>query len=127
MTRPAPVSPTGGPMAGYSGTPLVRKLGIKPAARVALLNAPTGFVSLLTALPDDVTIRDRLGGGPFDVILLFTTSQRDLRRQFDAARNAMTPAAGLWVCWPKKASGVETDLTENVIRDIGLDAGVVDN
>src|SRR5262249_4868675 len=98
-----------------------------PATRLALLNAPTGFVSLLTGLPDDVTTCDRLRDGPFDVILLFTTSQRDLERRFDGARNAMAPAAGLWVCWPKKASGVETDLTENVIRDIGLDAGVVDN
>jgi hypothetical protein len=118
-------------MAGYSGTPLPLKLGIKPGARVALLNAPADFDVTLGELPDAVRVRTSLAGkgarGPLDVVLHFTTRRADLERRFEALAGALDPAGGLWIVWPKKASGVPTDLTENVIREIGLAAGLVDN
>ena len=113
-------------MAGYSGTPLPKKLGIKPGARLALLNAPEDFDGTLGELPEAVTKR-KTARGPLDVMLYFTTTQADLARRFESLAAALDPAGGLWIAWPKKASGVPTDLTENVIRDIGLAAGLVDN
>src|SRR5438552_8728059 len=115
-------------MAGYSGTPLPRKLGIKPAHRVALIKARAGFEQTLASLPDDVEVIMDLGNGPpFDVVVFFTTRLADLRKGFAGLAKRLSPAAGLWIAWPKKASGVATDLTENVIREVGLDAGLVDN
>ncbi len=119
-------------MAGYSGTPLAKKLGIKPASRVALLNAPKDFEQFLDApsgsLPDDASISKSLRGThPFDIILLFATSQTAFTATFDAARARMAPACGLWCCWPKKASGMKADLTEDIIRDLALATGLVDN
>lgn len=115
-------------MAGYSGTPLAKKLGIKEGHTVALANAPAGFAASLEDLPPRVSIRNGLrGSGLFDVILLFATSQAKLNASFAAARARMTPACGLWCCWPKKSSGVRTDLTEDSIRDLALAAGLVDN
>ncbi len=119
-------------MAGYSGTPLAKKLGIKPGCRVALLHAPPGFAASLDvppgSLPEDVSITQGLRGSTnFDVILLFAASQAKLGESFDAARARMNPACGLWCCWPKKSSGVRTDLTEDSIRDLALAAGLVDN
>jgi hypothetical protein len=113
-------------MAGYSGTPLPKKLGIKPGARLALLNAPPDFATTLGELPEGVATRTT-ARGPLDVVVFFTTRQADLERRFEVLRRALDQAGGLWVAWPKKASGVATDLTENVIRDIGLSAGLVDN
>jgi hypothetical protein len=109
--------------AGYSGTPLPRKLGIKPGHRVALLGAPDGFE---LELPDDVTLRRR-AGGTADVILTFHTSRTQLERRLPALRAMMDPAAGLWIAWPKRASKVETDITEDVLREIALPTGLVDN
>jgi len=115
-------------MAGYSGTPLPRKLGIKPAHRVALINAPAGFEQMLASLPDDVEVIMDLGSGPpIDVVVFFTTRLADLRKRFAGLAKRLSPAAGLWIAWPKKASGVATDLAENVIREVGLNAGLVDN
>jgi hypothetical protein len=114
-------------LAGYSGTPLVRKLGIKDAHRVACLNSPEGFADLLGQLPVGVTLCKQIEAGPFDVILLFVRSEDQLRDEFDELRASLSPAGGLWVCWPKKASGIKTDLTEDVIRGFGLAAGLVDN
>jgi hypothetical protein len=115
-------------MAGYSGTPLPKKLGIKDAHRVALLGAPSGFEKTLEPLPIGVTLARSLAGkAPFDVIVLFVTKRADLAKAFRAAKARMTPACGLWISWPKKASGVATDLTEDVIRAIALDLGLVDN
>ncbi len=115
-------------MAGYSGTPLVQKLGIKEGHAVALANAARNVEELLGALPPGVTLRRGLRSAiQFDVILLFVTSRRDLVACFEAARARMAPACGLWCCWPKKSSGVATDLTEDVIRELALASGLVDN
>jgi hypothetical protein len=112
--------------AGYSGTPLPRKLGIKPSARVGLIGAPDGFDQLLDELPDGVAIRRR-ARGPLDVILAFFTARAALERRFEALRGALETDGGLWIAWPKRASGVDTDLTENVVRELGLAVGLVDN
>jgi hypothetical protein len=114
-------------MAGYSGTPLVQKLGIKPGHQVALLDAPPDFRTTLGELPEGVTVRADLRGEAKDVIVFFTASAAHLRKRFTGLAERLSPAGGLWVSWPKKASGVATDLTENVVRDIGLQAGLVDN
>ncbi|MEK6700959.1 MAG: DUF3052 domain-containing protein [Planctomycetota bacterium] len=112
-------------MAGYSGTPLPKKLGIKPGHRVALIQAPKGFA--LGELPEGATTSARLNGGPFNVLLLFAKDSAAMEKYFDSARAVMTIDGGLWVCWPKKASGVETDLTETEVRESGLETGLVDN
>jgi hypothetical protein len=115
-----------GPSAGYSGTPLVRKLGIKPEARLALIAAPDGFDEVLGALPPGVVVRRRLQGR-FDVIVAFCRRGAELERRLPAWRAALDQAGGLWVAWPKRASGVPTDLGDGVVRELGLAAGLVDN
>ena len=113
--------------AGYSGTPLPRKLGIKPGHRVALLGAPDGFEAhTLGELPDGVGVVRR-AGGEADVIVSFHTSRAELERRLPALRAMMEPAAGLWIAWPKRASKVPTDMTEDVVREIALPTGLVDN
>ena len=115
--------------AGYSGTPLPRKLGIREGASVVLLGAPDGFDEVLAPLPDGVRVTRRLPrkGREGDVAVLFVTAGADLDRRFDAVAAALTPAGGFWVAWPKRSSGMPTDLTENLIRDIGVTHGMVDN
>jgi len=113
-------------VAGYSGTPLPTKLGIKPDSRLALVSAPDGFDRTLGPLPERVEVRSR-ARGPLDVIVFFTISAAELRRRFDRLAGALDPAGALWVAWPKRSSGVETDLTENVVRDVALPKGLVDN
>jgi hypothetical protein len=113
--------------AGYSGTPLVRKLGIKPGARLGLFGAPVGFDQTLGELPDGVTARRRAGGPPFDVIVAFHARRSELERRLPALAAALAPDGGLWIAWPKRASGVATDVTEDVVRELGLAAGLVDN
>jgi hypothetical protein len=108
--------------AGYSGTPLAKKLGIKPGHRLMLLGAPAGFE--IPELPDDVRMVTR---GKADVILSFHTERRDYERRLPALRAHMEPAAGLWIAWPKRASKVATDLDENVVRDAALANALVDN
>jgi hypothetical protein len=110
--------------AGYSGTPLPRKLGVKPGHRVALLGAPDGFE--LGELPDGVRLKRR-AGGKADVILAFHTRRAELERRLPALRALMEPAAGLWIAWPKRASKLDTDITEDVVREIALPTGLVDN
>lgn len=112
--------------AGYSGTPLAAKLGIKPRHAVRLLAAPAGFEDLLEPLPEGVTIRRH---GPFqaDVVVLFTTSYADLARRVPVLGKAVHPDGSLWVAWPKRSSGVATDLTEDSLRDVALPLGLVDN
>jgi hypothetical protein len=109
-------------MAGYSGTPLPQKLGIKPGCRLALLGAPAGFS--LGELPAGVIAA---ADGALDVIVLFVDRKAELKRQFAAARKRLQKAGGLWVAWPKRASGVATDVTEDVVRQTALAAGLVDN
>ncbi len=111
-------------MAGYSGTPLPQKLGIKPGHRVVLLGAPEGFS--LGELPDGVTVA-RSARGKADVIVSFHSERSGLDRRIAALRRAMVPNAGLWIAWPKQASKVPTDLSENVVRALGLASGLVDN
>jgi hypothetical protein len=114
-------------MTGYSGTPLPRKLGIKPGDRLALLGAPDGFEDgTLGELPDGVRVVRR-AGGKADVIVVFLTRRAELARRLPALRAMMEPAAGLWIGWPKRASKVESDLTEDVVREIALPTGLVDN
>jgi hypothetical protein len=113
-------------MAGYSQTPLDKKLGIKPDHAVALLNAPDGFVDYLGPLPDGAHVVDNAKTN-FDVVVLFVKNAADLTLAFGRVAKRLNPAGGLWVAWPKKASGVATDLTEDVVRRIGLDVGLVDN
>jgi len=112
-------------MAGYSGTPLAKKLGIKDGARVALVGAPTGFAKTLD-LPSGVELRSD-ARARLDVVVFFVKRRADLTKRFPALARALESDGGLWIAWPKKASGVATDLTENVVREIGLDAGLVDN
>jgi hypothetical protein len=109
---------------GYSGTPLPRKLGIKPGHRIALLGAPDGFE--LGGLPDGVQVKRR-AAGTADVIVTFHTRRAELERRLPALRALMEPAAGLWIAWPKRASKIETDITEDVLREIALPTGLVDN
>jgi hypothetical protein len=101
-------------------------LGIKAGSRLGLIDAPTGFERLLEPLPTGVVIL-RQAMAPLDVIVLFTTEMDELARRFAELAAALDPAGGLWIAWPKKASRVPTDLTESVIREIGLGAGLVDN
>jgi hypothetical protein len=113
--------------AGYSGTPLPRKLGIKPGHRVVVLNAPDGFLEdTLQPMPDDVKVL-RTARGPADVIVSFHTELADLARRMPKLRELMEPAAGLWIGWPKKAAKMDTDLTENLVRDLALANRLVDN
>jgi hypothetical protein len=115
-----------GAEAGYSGTPLPRKLGIRPDARVALLGAPQGARTLLGELPEGVRLLARLGRD-LDVIVLFVDRLADLRRRLPLAQAALRTDGGLWIAWPKRSSGVPTDLTDAVVREVGLATGLVDN
>ena len=112
--------------AGYSGTPLAKKLGIKEGSRVTIVGAPGGFDDLLDPIPDGVRIARRLGRDA-DVIVAFHTKRAVLEVRFDRLRAAMHDAGGLWIAWPKRASGVVTDITEDVVRDVALAKGLVDN
>lgn len=113
-------------MVGYSGTPLARKLGITDGSRLALLSAPEGFAGELAPLPEGVTVLRRLAPD-LDVAVLFVTERRELERRFPAVAKAVFPAGGFWVAWPKRASKVPTDLTEDVLREVALPRGLVDN
>ena len=113
--------------AGYSGTPLPTKLGIKPGHRVLLLSAPEHFESgTLGELPDGVKV-GYAARGKADVIVSFHTERADLAARMPKLRAAMEPAAGLWIAWPKRASKVPTDLTEDVVRELALANTLVDN
>ena len=112
-------------MPGYSGTPLPKKLGIKDGFRVALLDAPAEVrAELAASLKGCQILKD--GSGPSDFIFLFSKSTADLAPRLKQAVKALAPAGMLWISWPKKSSGVTTDLTEDTIRQIGLKAGLVD-
>jgi hypothetical protein len=108
------------------GTPLPRKLGIRAGDRIALLRAPEGFDQTLGELPAEVSVRRR-ARGTFAVIVAFARSRAELERGIGPWRTALAPAGGLWIAWPKQSSGVETDLSDGVVRAAGLAAGLVDN
>jgi Protein of unknown function (DUF3052) len=111
--------------AGYSGTPLVKKLGFKEDFRAALVGAPDDFADELIDLPAGVEFVARTSG-PLDLVVLFVEGQADLLKSFAKLAARLAPAGMLWVAWRKKSSGAQTDLTENVVREIGLEAGLVD-
>jgi len=112
--------------AGYSGTPLPQKLGIKAAHKVAVIGAPGALA--LGVLPPGVTLQRGLAGkARFDVVVVFVTRRKDLEVRIAACRLRMQQAGGLWIAWPKQASGVATDITEDIVRDVALPTGLVDN
>lgn len=112
-------------MAGYSGTPLAKKLGIKAGSRVALVNAPKNFPALLDDLPADVKFL-KPASKSLDLILFFVLSEQPLARDFAKLAERLTANGMIWIAWPKKSSGVATDLTFDRVQRIGLDAGLVD-
>jgi len=113
-------------MSDYSGTPLAEKLGIASDSAVALLGAPEGFEATLEPLPDGVVVQTASRGN-LDVAVLFVRRESRLRRRFPLVARHLTPAGGLWVGWPQKSSGVDTDLDFGVVQSVGLDTGLVDN
>jgi hypothetical protein len=114
--------------AGYSGTPLPKKLGIKEEARLVIVgDVPGDFDRTLGRLPAGVEVRRRTQGRA-DVIVCFVTRKAQLTRRFPALKRTLEPhGGGLWIAWPKRASGVPTDMTEDVVREIALPGGLVDN
>jgi hypothetical protein len=111
-------------MAGYSGTPLPKKLGIVEGSTLAILGEPTAPV--VTGLPVGVTVK-RQARGKADVVVAFFTERRDFERRIEALGGMIFPAGGLWVAWPKRASGVVTTMDENIVRAAALPLGLVDN
>lgn len=113
--------------AGYSGTPLPKKLGIKPGMRVALLHAPPRFAETLGPLPNDVELVQGLRKSQkVDLILCFVTERHHLASNIGWLVTTLPPAGPLWVAWPKRASGVATDMTDEAVRDAALPLGWVD-
>jgi hypothetical protein len=112
--------------AGYSATPLPRKLGIRDGSRVLLVNPPADFAETLGALPPGVAVLAS-GADDLDVVVLFVLDLAALRVQFAFLAAALQPSGGLWVAWPKRSSGIATDLDESSVREHGLASGLVDN
>jgi hypothetical protein len=108
---------------GYSGTPLIDKLGIKPGARLKFVSEPKGFATLLGDLPQGSRFAT---SGALDFAILFSRARSDLVKGFSRLRDRLEANGMLWVAWPKKTSGVETDLTEGIVRTFGLESGLVD-
>jgi hypothetical protein len=112
-------------MAGYSGTPLPQKLGIKPGLTVVTINAPANYRRLLGQIPDSVTFSERLKSGS-SFVHLFTSRRSEMQKKMSILRNKLSDNGAVWVSWPKKSSGISTDVTEDVIREIALPLGFVD-
>ena len=112
--------------AGYSGTPLPRKLGIREGSRLLLVDPPADFAATLGDLPPGVELVEA-GAGAVDVAILFAVGAATVRARFADLAASLEPAGGLWIAWPKRSSGVATELDENVVREIGLADGLVDN
>jgi len=112
--------------AGYSGTPLAKKLGVKEGHVVAIVGAPEGFGDVLAeTLPDGVTVRTRASGRAH-VVLAFFTRRANFVKRLPTLANVMDVDGGIWIAWPKKASGVPTDITEDTVREVALPTGLVD-
>ncbi len=122
--RPKTKSKPSSSPAGYSGTPLPKKLGVHPGSRVGLVGAPPGFEALLEPLPPEATLT-RSARATCDLWIWFPRTLRELDQRM-AMRVEQLGANGIWICWPKKASGVQTDLSEALVRTRGLSAGLVD-
>jgi hypothetical protein len=112
-------------MAGYSETPLAKKLGIKEDFRITLVNAPKGFRNQLGELPRNVQIVARLLK-PLDVIVLFAAAEKTLSKDFQSLSRKLSTNGMIWICWPKKSSGVPTDLSFERVQRVGLESGLVD-
>jgi hypothetical protein len=112
-------------MAGYSGTPLPRKLGIKPGLAVVTINAPTNYCRLLDPIPEGVTFSDRLRPDS-SFVHVFIKQRNELENRLSVLREKVADTGTVWVSWPKKSSGVPTDVTEDVVRDVALPFGFVD-
>lgn len=112
--------------AGYSGTPLAKKLGIVEGSTVAVIAEPDDFREWLEPIPAAVGFRSTLHGH-VDVVVFFVTRRREFERRLGAAGRSIFPAGGLWIAWPKRASKVATDMTEDVVREVVLPLGLVDN
>ena len=112
-------------MAGYSGTPLVKKIGIKPGHRIILRNHPSSFLRDLGVLPEGVKKTDKLVGQA-DVVIYFAAKRSELEKDFSRLMKVQLPDGMIWISWPKRASGKPTDLDENIVRDTGLALGLVD-
>jgi len=112
--------------AGYSGRPLVKKLGIKRGNRLAILQAPDHYLELLGELPPDVAIDFKLAGGEYDFVQAFYQWQADYEADFDRLKSAIRKDGMLWISWYKKAAKMPTDITEDVLRDVALAGGLVD-
>ena len=113
------------PLAGYSGTPLVKKLGLKAGDTVCLLGAPTGFVKMLTPLPDGITFASKIAK-TCDAVHLFTAKKTELARVLATCRKTLAPDAMIWISWPKKTSKLPSEITEDTIREVALPMGLVD-
>jgi hypothetical protein len=111
--------------AGYSATPLARKLGFKPGMRAHYAHAPDGFQALLGELPDGVRVLARPADG-LDLVVLFVRERRELERRLPGLQRRLDPAGMLWVAWPKRAAKLATDMTEDVVRAVALPGGLVD-
>jgi hypothetical protein len=112
-------------MPGYSGTPLPKKLGIKDDFQVRLIEAPPEVIAELKPSLDRCKVA-RDAKAQLDFVMLFTKSAASLKKEFTRLAKNLTPTGMLWISWPKKTSGVPTDLNENIVREIGLAAGLVD-
>ena len=112
-------------MAGYSGTPLVKKLGIKPGHRITFIAAPKNYAATLGKLPPEVSV-SRAPNGTLDFIQLFVRNRSALESELPRAQGVLAQGGMLWISWPKQASGIRTDLNENTIREFALASGLVD-
>ena len=112
-------------MAGYSGTPLAKKLGIKPGTRLRAVNAPADYAALLAPLPENVTFT-RTDSDELDVVHLFTKTRSELIKLIDRYKTKIKQNGAIWVSWPKKASGIPSEITEDTVREVALPLGLVD-
>jgi hypothetical protein len=112
-------------MAGYSGTPLIQKIGIKPGHRIIVRNHPASFIKDLGKLPEGTQTAERVSGNA-NVIVYFTERLAELEKDFSRLAATLVSDGMLWIGWPKKASGRPTDLTEDIVRRVGLECGLVD-
>jgi hypothetical protein len=111
--------------AGYSGTPLAKKIGVKSGSRMLVVGAPEGYIELLEPLPDSVQFVSRLSEST-DIVHVFSDKKAELKRALAAFRKKLRPTAMVWVSWPKKSAKVPTDITEDTVRDVALPLGFVD-
>ena len=112
--------------AGYSGTPLVKKLGIKPGIKALIVDEPKAYFDWINPLPDGTKFLKKAPTGQVEFIHLFVTTLKDFSKQFKDGKKILAKDGMMWISWPKKSSGMATDLDENIIRDFGLKNGLVD-